>query len=508
MVSHIEVPHADPTQLRRQIERLLVAVERFGLDGLPTDSGVISVEASAARRRLATLLANDPRLAAVETLGWSDAEGVCLELARLCIEGQLQHLLAHADIPYPIYNFFAGFEENGRGPWDRVPTYPEVVTEKSWRLLGRDVRFPIGVPASGLTQSSDWIEYFARRGFNVLTYKTVRSVEHRPHRHPHWVFVQDVEPWNSLADVERVRGDLNTWPKSLATFSTANSFGVPSPPPSVWQADVETALGRLADGQLLILSVMGSSEDKKGADLIKDFVQVAKMAEATGVSAIELNLSCPNTVRGSEMARPICGDPETVRDVVEAVEGALGRDTKIVAKLGFAPPDVLDAIVAGIGKRVAGISGINTVQTPIWRSDADVSPFIGTEADPGQERYEAGVSGAAIRELGLSFVRQLHELRRVHKAAFSIIGMGGVMDQSDVADYLKAGADAVQSATGACLNPDLPAQIADGDPAIDGFERAFEAKERGSARRWERLFDVVATGGYSLLSGERSRGGR
>ena len=108
-----------------------------------------------------------------------------------------------------------------------------------------------------------------------------------------------------------------------------------------------------------------------------------------------------------------------------------------------------------------------------------------------QHRLE-GVSGSAIRELGLDFITEVTRLRHETHAKFSIIGMGGVMTEEDVLAYRQAGADAVQSATGACLNPELPTEIVD-----DVILRNEPMRQR--PRRFEKLFDVVATGGYSLL---------
>lgn len=488
---------------RLQIDRLLRALARSGVTATPDYVGDLDREAQAgttqARAELIDLLRKDTRLEHLDTLGEAELEGLRLQLVRLCVTGRLQQYLADADIPYPIYNFFAGFEENGRGPWDRVSISVDAPSGTDWQLLGLPIRCPVGVPASGLTQNAEWVEYFARRGFNVLTYKTVRSSERRPHRYPHWVFVQDLDPWLSAADVGAVRGDLKTWPKDLSHFSTANSFGVPSPDPTVWQRDVERAMSRLAAGQLLILSVMGSADEETGQGLVEDFVKVALQAEATQIQAIELNLSCPNTPRADTtrgMSPTVSSDPASTTEIVSAVRGALRRSTKLVIKLGYEPRDVLEETVRQVGNSVDGISGINTVQVPIRVPNGDVSPFIGTAAEPDRQRDKAGVSGSAIRELGLDFVRTLQELRRSTGSRFSIIGMGGIMDSSDVRCYHRAGADAVQSATGACLNPELAIEAAE--------EGSIPPPVVGTESRLEKMFEVIASGGYSLLSG-RSR---
>src|SRR5206468_2823887 len=154
----------------------------------------------------------------------------------------------------------------------------------------------VGVPASVLTATADWIEYYARRGFNVLTYKTVRSALRDAHSKPNWVFLNDLTEPLEPGQTPETYGDALVWPRDPNAFSMANSFGVPSFAPEIWQKDVSKAVASLRSGQVLIVSVMGTWEDFKGPELIKDFVNVARMAKGAGAPAIELNLSCPNTI--------------------------------------------------------------------------------------------------------------------------------------------------------------------------------------------------------------------
>lgn len=515
------------SRLREQVERLVHDFYRFGIcDGVPDHMafdaiGLEPEDIADARRRLIAMLRNDPRIERIHELGRSELEALVSQIVRLCVEGRLQNFLSEAELPHPLYNFLASFDENYAGPWDRVPREREAVTPIRWRLLGLPVRFPVGVPASGLTANTRWVDYFARRGFNILTYKTVRSLEFKPHKYPHWVFIEDIEPWNDLTQVGPVHGHVETWPKSLHEFSTANSFGVPSPKPKVWQRDVEESLSRLVEGQLLIVSVMGSAEEHEGAAMVQDFVDVARMAESTGARAIELNLSCPNTVRAdasSGMSPPLCADPNATREIVEAVKGSLSADTRLVAKLGYVEEATLQALVGLIGGVVDGISGINTMQVAVTDPTSEAPIFVGTAKDPERVRPAAGVSGSAIRPLGVKFVSNLARLRAEFGHSFSIIGMGGVMGPEDVQEYRNAGAEAVQTATGASLNPHLPlAMIEAGmiegvssigevdvlpvvpDAANESHPRADNAPGNPKESALERIGRAVASGGLSLV---------
>ncbi len=466
-----------------------------------------------ARGRLVEIISDDPRLAAIESLGLGELESLLLDMIRLCVEGRMHAFLGDIDVPYPVYNFFAGFDENSLGPWDGASGTAEVTSPIAWELMGIPVRMPIGVPASGLTANSKWIRYFSRRGFNILTYKTVRSVETPPHRYPHWVFVGDGDPWLSLDDVTRVRGDLSVWPKDLERFSTANSFGVPSPDPEIWKKDVERSLKDLSDGQLLILSVMGSSEHYAGQDMVDDFVRVALLGAETGVLALEINLSCPNTVRAGKpgMGPPICSDPETSGRIIRAVREAVGPEMKLVAKLSCLEPAALRAVVAVIGEEVDAISAINTVQAPISRTDSDESPFVGTAEEPDREREAAGVSGSLIRELGLSTVASLRKLKQELTLDFDIIGMGGVTTVDDVDEYVSRGATAVQTATGACLYPELPQMLSKSSSTWQDLSVTLGPDELsrpagGGRPTLGRIGRALSSGGLSLVLDRSSSG--
>lgn len=375
---------------------------------------------------------------------------------KFCTLGELQPILAQYGLAHPLYNYKRPFLDNLLGAWDAFPTVAVTMTPPTWSLLGQDIGFPLGVPASPLTVTADWIDYYARKGFNVLTYKTVRSQEKDAYDPPNWVFLEGLDkPIPIGAWPDYVVGDEDTWPSSLTAFSTANSFGIPSRDPSDWQRDVEASLEKLRSGQCLIVSVTGNHDVFFGDDLVADFVHVAELAALTGTRAIELNLSCPNTVdyESNHVKEPIFETTETTLKIVSAVRDKLDHGVALVIKLGYLPKDRLAAIVTPLAEShtINAVSGINTFPVEVRRPDG-ISTF-------GENRDKAGVSGVAIRDHGIDFVRSLADIRREQNANFEIIGMGGVMNVLDVEDYLRAGANAVQTATGAFVNSSLPKEI-------------------------------------------------
>jgi dihydroorotate dehydrogenase len=386
------------------------------------------------------------------------------------------------------YDYEKPFSENRKeGPRVELDPAPDEVFALDARreLLGFPVGYPIGVPASPLTASAVWIKALADQGFNVLTYKTVRDApDGRPaFPPPNWIFVEELDeplsPDSALAAI-RVVGGSQTRPRDARAFSMANSFGIPSPPTAEWQSDVREALRFLRAGQVLIVSVAGNYEELRGQELVDDFVRVALHAEtALGASpdraaAIELNLSCPNTVsREGRGARPICENADDTYRIVNAVRGALAPATKLVIKLSFLERGRLAPVVEAVASHVDAIAGINTVQVSVKRPEGGPA-FRGTLTDPDAER-PAGLSGVAIRDLALDFVRSLAYLRRKREWDFDIIGIGGVMEPHDVRALMASGADAVQTATAAANNAQFPRVLwGDGHPEPTWEERLLQ----------------------------------
>ncbi|WP_369254572.1 dihydroorotate oxidase [Geodermatophilus amargosae] len=348
-------------------------------------------------------------------------------------------LLAAHGVRTPSYDVLGSYRDNLSTPvGPRLAERPRA-GDRRWRVLGRDVGFPLGVPACVLNGSTEWVRFHARNGFGVLTYKTVRSRAHEPNVQPNWTFAPrpaaDVvvsDPWDWVAP-------------GSPDVSTVNSFGVPSPAPEEWMPDLERSLATVDADQLLLASVMGEGE---GPGLVEDFARVACMAQEAGAPVVELNLSCPNTLSGSPdgVKPPLCLDADATLAVVEGVRRALDDRTGLVAKLSWLDEPGLAALVPRLAPLVDGVAGINTLQRRVVRSD-------GEPTFPG--RALAGLSGAAARGAALDLTRRLVVLREAGGHRFDVLAMGGVTDVASFAALFEAGADAVQSASGAFADPFL-----------------------------------------------------
>ncbi|MCA1707133.1 MAG: DUF2384 domain-containing protein [Actinobacteria bacterium] len=366
---------------------------------------------------------------------------------RVLVDHNMEDILAKLGIPFPRYPATAATSGGTAPPeWDRTSAS---LVGPDWSLLGRKVGFPIGVPSSELTSTPDWIEYYARRGFHILTYRTVRSKERVGT--PDWPFLEGIDrPWEPDRLPSSVRATLRSSPPDWRGVSTATPFDAPSPHPNIWQEQVAETLRRLSrlrEGHLLILSVMDSvpAQDKTRDAIVADFVKVAQLADATGVPVIECHLA-RSSMPGAT-GQVCCDHPDVAIEVVREVRRSLKTKTKLLVKLGYMHREKLEAVVVPLAADglIDGVSGISPARVEARRED-------GT---PLSEMRLPGVAGLAIRNLGLNFVEALETIRRENNVHFDIVAMGGVMGPNDVSSYMERGADAVQSASAARLDPEL-----------------------------------------------------
>jgi len=235
--------------------------------------------------------------------------------------------------------------------------------------------------------------------------------------------------------------------------SITNSFGVPSRAPAVWQEDVRKAISYEGDGQVLVLSFMGTVRQENNKhqtpeEFVADYALAAKQSVATGAKVLETNLSCPNI--GNEGL--VCYDLDMTEKICEAVRKEIG-DTPLILKVGYYKNyEDIKRLAEIADKYAEAISAINTIPAVVVDKD-------GNQALPGPNRLKSGVCGASIKWAGLEMMKKLKVVRDDMGGKFKIIGVGGVTTADDFFEYRNAGADFVMSATGAMWNPYLAREI-------------------------------------------------
>lgn len=353
----------------------------------------------------------------------------------------------------PFFDPLKTYEENyENGPFGAFAD-SEIIRSKGipqHDFHGHKVHLPLGIPAGPLLNSVFCKAAF-EKGFDIAVYKTVRSAAFPCHPFPN---VLAVHPTGDL-DFDTLARPVIADATYSEPLSITNSFGVPSKDSSVWQEDVKKAISYAGNGQVLVLSFMGSvRENQSQQEFIDDYILAAKQSYETGVKILEANLSCPNI--GNEGL--VCYNLDVTEKVTKGIRGVIG-DTPLVLKVGFYKDDAELEKLAEIAQEYAsGISGINTLQ-------AEVRDATGNQALPGSPaRLRSGVCGAGIKWAGIDTVKRLKAIKDRRGFTFSIEGVGGVTVPGDYKEYRDAGADVVMTATGAMWNPYLAKEIQDAYP--------------------------------------------
>ncbi len=350
-----------------------------------------------------------------------------------------------------LYDPAKTYEDNfNAGPFgDPVAELYQNEGEPQYEVFGHKVYSPFGIPAGPLL-NSNFVKDAFERGFDVVVYKTQRSVPFEVNTFPQILYVDVDGDLTHEKASKPLLGQTST-SRPVEEFSITNSFGMPSKGPDYWIDDMKRALTYQGKGQLMVMGVVGTIQ--KGfsqADYIKDFANTAGLAADNGAEVIEANLSCPNVATEGVL----CYSPDSVIDIVRGVKERIGN-RPLVIKVGDYTPDqqqLLEQIVQDVAPYIAGISAINTIPAPIVDEQ-------GEQALPGPNRLKSGVCGASIKWAGLDMARKLKAIREKFNLDYQIIGVGGVMSADNFHEYRQAGADIVQSATGAMWNPNLAAQV-------------------------------------------------
>jgi dihydroorotate dehydrogenase (NAD+) catalytic subunit len=172
-----------------------------------------------------------------------------------------------------------------------------------------------------------------------------------------------------------------------------------------------------------------------------EFPEMAAMlASQSGLTAIELNLSCPNVAGGVDFAT----SPDVTSRVVREVRKVCALP--IIAKL---TPNVTDIVPIAKAAADAGADAVSLVNT-----------FVGMAIDWRRRRpvlgnITGGLSGPAIKPLALRMVWQV-----ARSVSVPVIGIGGIANIDDVMEFLVAGASAVQLGTVNFYDPTASQRIA------------------------------------------------
>ncbi len=342
----------------------------------------------------------------------------------------------------PIYDINKTYLEN----FEEGPFFQGLIpcrkfnNQSEWLdFLGHKVMSPLGVPAGPLL-SSKWISLASKLGFDILTYKTIRSKKHKAHPLPNMLYVDPINEKNHSFQKAISR---KTPHENINNLSVTNSFGMPSMSKNFLLEDIGKANNCLLPGQLLVVSIVGTSSP--GIDLFQDFVEAAALAKDAGAKVIEANFSCPN-VNSKEGS--LYKDPDAVYRLGKKLKEALGS-TPLIIKVGYLESDneIEKLALAAAKANIDAISGINTISASV--NTPEGNPAL------SDLRKNSGICGGPIRDYGVQFIKKLSNLIKTHQLHLPLIGVGGITLPEDFDKYLSAGATVSQSATGMMWDPYL-----------------------------------------------------
>jgi len=174
----------------------------------------------------------------------------------------------------------------------------------------------------------------------------------------------------------------------------------------------------------------------------EDYLEVIHaLNDAEGITAYELNVSCPNTKHGGMF---FSSDPDALSGLVTEVKRIAKRP--VIVKLS---PNVARIEPLAQAAEQSGADAISLVNTFI---------SLAIDARTRLPRVGAGfggLSGPAIKPIALRMVYQAAQAVKI-----PVIGLGGIATGEDAAEFLIAGATAVEVGTASFWNPNAAAKIA------------------------------------------------
>jgi len=199
----------------------------------------------------------------------------------------------------------------------------------------------------------------------------------------------------------------------------------------------EEVLPRLREYDTAIIINVCGNHDEEYASVVE------YLDRQEGITAYELNISCPNVEKGGQCPAL---NPKSTFSIVKLVKETSARP--IITKLS---PNVSDITEIAMSAQEAGSDAISLVNT-----------FLALAVDvetrrPKLSNILGGLSGPAIKPLALRMVYQT-----ASRVSIPVIGLGGIMSSTDALEYLICGARAIEVGTANFIDPQVTVNIVDG----------------------------------------------
>ncbi len=177
---------------------------------------------------------------------------------------------------------------------------------------------------------------------------------------------------------------------------------------------------------------------------LSDYVEVCqKLAPLDKVTAVEINISCPNVKQGGMAFGTTC---QGAAEVTRACREAFPRT--MIIKLS---PNVTDIASIALAAEAEGADSVSLINT-----------LLGMAIDAERQRpclstITGGLSGPAVKPVALRMVWQV-----AHAVKIPVIGLGGITTATDAIEFMLAGARAIQIGTANFIDPSVTMKVIDG----------------------------------------------
>ena len=227
-----------------------------------------------------------------------------------------------------------------------------------------------------------------------------------------------------MEDIREVSPRFDAVKNNSTSFAGFRNMEQLSENPVYVDFDILRRLKNDYPSKVVIASIMGQAEE--------EWIELAKMAEAAGVDAVELNFSCPQ-MRLAGMGSDVGQDAELVTFYTAYVKRNVS--IPVIAKM---TPNITQINQPAMGSYFAGadcISAINTIKSITMSPQSAVSDKLTV----------SGYSGRAVKPIALRFIYEMASNKIMKKIEYS--GIGGIETWRDALEFIQLGCRNVQVCT-------------------------------------------------------------
>ena len=270
-------------------------------------------------------------------------------------------------------------------------------------FCGMECENPFFLASSSVCTNYDMVARAFDAGWAGVFYKTICLDD-----------IKEVSPRFDVVHREGTKGD----------FSALRNMEQLSENPAEVDFEILRRLKQNYPSKIVVASIMGSTEEQ--------WIELAKMADAAGVDAVELNFSCPQ-MRMAGMGSDVGQNPELVTFYTSYVKRSVSIPVipKMTPNITFMSRPAMGAYFAGAD----AISAINTIKSVTMDERAEVS---------GKWTI-SGMSGRAVKPIALRFILEMAKNPVMKNIKLS--GIGGIETWRDALEFIQLGCSNVQVCT-------------------------------------------------------------